>query len=113
LNKNNSIIIKLTNTYIKMTHQESVTLYNSIENSSGLISIPSEKKYIMSYCCITEKWCFQHTGVAAIREYDKNINNCCICLDCCTWCLEFQTNKYSICKNQSICYLCCCSIYFI
>ena len=30
---------------------------------------------------ISDKWCFEHTGLASIREYDKNINNCCICLE--------------------------------
>lgn len=58
------------------------------------------------------KWLFRHTGIPTIKEYDNNINNCCTCLDCCTWCLEFHINKYSICKNPTICYLCCFSIYF-
>jgi hypothetical protein len=62
---------------------------------------------------ISDKWCFEHTGLASIREYDKNINNCCICLDCCTWCFEFRTQKKSLlCKKETNCYLCCCSIYF-
>lgn len=83
---------------------------NAFRNSDKIILTPSENKYLIG-CCITEKWCFNHMGIASIRSYDKNINNCCTCLDCCTWCLEFQTKKCS-CKNQTICYLCCCSIYF-
>jgi hypothetical protein len=43
----------------------------------------------------------------------KNINNCCTCLDFCTWCFEFRAQKISIlCKKETSCYLCCCSIYF-
>lgn len=91
---------------------ESDTLYNIVINSDKMLLTPSKDKYILC-CCISEKWCFQHTGLASIRKYDKNINNYCICLDCCTWCLEFNQKKMSICKNQTNCYLCCFVIYFI
>lgn len=94
-----------------MSDQQSDTLYNVVRNSDKILLRPSEDKYMIS-CCISEKWCFDHTGLSAIKEYDKNTNNCCTCLDCCTWCLEFHTKKYSICKNETICYLCCLSIYF-
>ena len=87
------------------------SLYNAVRNSDKLLLTPSEDKYMLC-CCISEKWCFNHTGIASIREYDKNINNCCICLDCCTWCLEFRRQKMSICSKQTNCYLCCCAIYF-
>jgi hypothetical protein len=90
---------------------ENDKLYKTVDNSNKFILIPSEDKYLLG-CCISEKWCFKHTGIAAIRNYDENINNCCVYLDCCSWCLEFQITKYSICKKQTICYLCCCSIYF-
>lgn len=92
---------------------ESDTLYNAVRNSDKLILTPSEDKYFINCCCcISEKYCFDHMGIASIRDYDKNINNCCICLDCCTWCLEFRIKKMSICKKETNCYLCCCSIYF-
>jgi hypothetical protein len=72
-----------------------------------------ENKYLINGCCISDRWCFQHTGLAAVKEYDDSVNTCCVSLDCCTWCLEFRTTKISsICKKQTICYLCCCSIYF-
>ena len=90
---------------------ESDTLYNAVRNSDKLLLTPSQDKYMLG-CCISEKWCFNHTGIASIREYDKNINNYCICLDCCTWCLEFRRQKMSICSKQTNCYLCCCIIYF-
>jgi hypothetical protein len=81
------------------------------ENASFINSdkiIREDKSY-----CVSDKWCFDHTGLASIREYDKNINNCCTCLDFCTWCFEFRTQKNSIlCKKDTNCYLCCCSIYF-
>ena len=96
-----------------MSNQESDTLYNAVRNSSGKISKPYKNKIMLNCCCVTEKWCFQHTGLAGIKGYDDNLNNCCTCLDCCTWCLEFRTNKYSICQRQTAFYLCCCSIYFI
>ena len=94
-----------------MSEPESSTLYNLARNSDKFLLTPSENKYLFG-CCISEKWCFEHTGIASIRIYDENTNNCCICLDCCTWCLEFRTKKLSICKKQTNCYLCCCSIYF-
>lgn len=97
-----------------MTSQESDTLYNAVRNSSGKISIPSKNKYLFGCCCcITEKWYIQHAGLASIKYYDDNINHCCTCFDCCTWCLEFRTRKYFVCERQIACYLCCCSIYFI
>lgn len=95
-----------------MSELQSNTLYNAVRNSDKIMLKPPEDKYILSCCCITEKWCFEHTGLAIIKEYDKNVNNCCKCLDCCTWCLEFRAKKYSICTKQTNCYLCCCSIYF-
>jgi len=86
-----------------MSEQDSDILYESTDNTSSSFC-----------CCLTDQWCFQHTGLASIKGfYDNNSDTCCICLDYCTWCLEFRTRKYSICKKQTVCYLCCCSIYFI
>ncbi len=96
-----------------MNNKESEITYKTFTNSDeDLSSKSSEDKYTLSYCCITDKWYFEHTGLAGIKEYDDSVNNCCVCLDCCTWCLEFRTNKTCICKKQTICYLCCCSFYF-
>lgn len=95
-----------------MSEFQSDTLYNAVRNSNKIMLIPSEEKYFTTCCCISEKWCFEHTGLPSIKSYNKNINNCCICLDYCTWCLEFRRKKFPICKKQTICYLCCCSIYF-
>jgi len=96
-----------------MSNQQTETLYNPVINSNDTTPTSSKNKYILSCSCITEKWCFEHTGIAGIKEYNDNVSNCCTCLDCCTWCLEFRTRKYSICEKQTACYLCCCSIYFI
>ncbi len=93
-------------------NSESDTLYNAVRNSDKIALRPPEDNYSTSCCCISEKWCFNHAGLPSIREYDKNINNCCICLDCCTWCLEFRRQKMLICSKQTNCYLCCCVIYF-
>lgn len=99
----------MTKEDIDTTIYESDILYNAATDSDGkLLSYNN-----CSYCCLSEKWCFQHTGLASIKRYDNNTNNCCICLDYCTWCLEFRTRKYSICERETTCYLCCCSIYFI
>jgi hypothetical protein len=89
------------------------TPYNSSINSDKLLINPSNDKYFISCCCITEQWCFEHIGIPIEKEYDDTVYNCCTCLDCCTWCLEFQIKKCSICVKQTNLYLCCCSIYFI
>jgi hypothetical protein len=96
-----------------MGYQESDISYIKFTNSSEMISDFSDNKYTLGCCCITDKWYFEHTGLASMKEYDNTINNCCVWLDCCTWCLEFQTRKYNVCEKPTICYLCCCSIYFI
>jgi hypothetical protein len=88
------------------------TLYTVFSNSDSILIRPSEDKYIIYCCCITEKWCFEHSGIALFKEYDETKNNCCICLDCCTWCLEFNLKKPSNCIKDTNCYLCCITIYF-
>ena len=99
-----------------MSELQSNTLYNAVRNSDKIMltkDMLTKDKYSISCCCISEKWWFDHTGLPSIKTYDKNTNNCCICLDCCTWCLEFQIKRYSICVKPTNIYLCCCSIYFI
>jgi hypothetical protein len=96
-----------------MSELQSDTLYNVVENSDKSLLRPPNDNYLICCCCITEKWCFDHTGISGNREYDDTVYNCCTCLDCCTWCLEFRIKKYSICIKQTNFYLCCCSIYFI
>ena len=93
-----------------MDELQSNTLYNAARNSDNLILL--EDKTPVGCCCISEEWCFNHGGLPSLKIYDKNANNCCTCLDCCSWCLEFRRKKMSICKKQTNCYLCCCSIYF-
>ena len=92
-----------------MSDLQSNTLYNAVRNSGKIQLIQPKEKYIC--CCINELWCFEHSGLAGIKQYNTESNNCCLCLDCCTWCLEFRFKK-SFCKKQTNCYLCCCSIYF-
>ena len=92
------------------------TIYNSSNKTDKMLLSQMNKPEtcicLPSCSCFNESWCFAHTGITSNREYNENVNNCCTYLDCCTWCLEFRTNKYSICKNQTIFYLCCFSIYF-
>jgi hypothetical protein len=95
------------------TLSESDTLYNIVRNSNNSVLVPPSKDKYLLCCCISEKWWFDHTSIPVINEYDKNDHNCCICLDCCTWCLEFRVKKKSICSKNINCYLCCCVIYFI
>ncbi len=66
----------------------------------------------MKCCCINETWCFEHSGIAGFKHYDKNKNNCCTCLDCCTWCFEFKLKKPMICMKDTNCFICCFVIYF-
>lgn len=97
-----------------MSDQENDTSYNTFNNTSEkVLSNPSSENYLIPCCCVTNKWYFNHIGLASMKEYDNTVNNYCVCLDCCTWCLEFQTRKYAVCEKPIICYLCCCSIYFI
>jgi len=94
-----------------MMNNSNKTLYTIYSNSGNSYLYPSEKKYILC-CCITEKWCFEHSGIAVFTEYDETKNNCCKCLDCCTWCLELNyKNPFNYVKDTH-CYLCCLSINF-
>lgn len=94
-----------------MEYNDSVTLYQVAINTDGTMLFSREDK-TMVCCCISKKWLFEHSGFPGIKNYDKNKNNCCICLDCCTWCLEFRLSKQFNCIKDTNCYLCCCSIYF-
>ena len=97
----------------RMNSQESDISYKPFTSSNEVSSNSSQDKYTLGCCCVTDKWYFDHTGLASIKEYDNTVNNCCVWLDCCTWCLEFRITKSSVCEKPVICYLCCCSIYFI
>ena len=87
-------------------------LYQSSKNIDSRLLHSTDDKHLLC-CCISYKWCFDHSGIAITKQYSDNEYNCCTCLDCCTWCLECQTKKCSICIKQTNLYLCCCSIYFI
>ena len=63
-------------------------------------------------CCFSNKWWLEHTSPSTYKIYDENYCLCCRCLDCCTWCLEFQNTKLSCCKKNIVCFMCCCSITF-
>ena len=94
-----------------MEHLSNETLYQASVNSDSIIFIkPAKKK--MKCCCINEMWCFEHSGIAGFKHYDKNKNNCCTCLDCCTWCFEFKLKKPMICMKDTNCFICCFVIYF-
>ncbi len=83
-----------------------------VVKSDKFIIYPQQNNFIC--CCISEKWCFEHSGIPAFNYYDQNINNICLYLDCCSWCLEFKLSKKKYCNDKdTICYLCFCSIYFI
>jgi len=92
---------------MESNHKE---MLHKISKDSEKLVPPSENKYLLC-CCLSEKWCFEHTTPAIIKDYDENMNNYCICLDYCTWCLEFKLNK-KCCIKDTNCYLCCCTIYF-
>jgi len=91
-----------------MEHSSNETLYQASVNSDSIIFIKSTKKKMC--CCITEQWCFEHSGIASFANYDEN--SCCTCLDCCSWCLEFRCKKICCFKNK-IFYVGCCTIYII
>lgn len=91
-----------------MSNLQDIKLQDSIiQRSSEKLLPPSENEFI---CCFSEKWCFKHQGLAVQREY---IETDCLCfrfLDWCSWCLEFKQKRTCICKNRTICFMCCCSI---
>jgi hypothetical protein len=76
-----------------------------------VLILSSTKKYIC--CFITEKWCFKHQGLSAYKNYDDNDCLCFEFLDCCSWCLEFKQPRINwVCKEKTICFMCCFSITF-
>ena len=94
-----------------MENNSSETLYQASINYDSTVFIkPNKIKTIC--CCISQKWCFEHSGIAGFKYYDENKNNCCTCLDCCSWCLEFRFKKMPIFSKEMSCYMCCCAIYF-
>ena len=98
---------------MSMNDIERVTLYNTIQNSKTILSDSLDDDDFINYCfCLNEKWCFNHIGINAFKEYDNNVINCCTCLDCCTWCLEFNIRGCAICYKPLHLYLCCFTIYF-
>jgi len=93
-----------------MENMSNETLYQVSRNSDSIVFIKPNKKKMC--CCVTEKWCFEHSGIAGFTSYDENKTNYCTCLDCCTWCLEFKLNKPINCMKDTNCYICCFAIYF-
>lgn len=94
-----------------MENNSSETLYRATISSETIRLHPSKERH-NSCCFISEKWCFEHSGIAGFKHHDETKNNCCVYLDCCTWCLEFRCKKLSICSKEMNCYMCCCAIYF-
>jgi len=98
----------------KANSVKSVSLSDTKTNATNSMEalIPSENgKHIC--CCINDKWCFKHAGLSANNVYDDNDCLCFRCLDCCTWCLEFKQKKVTcLCKEKTICFMCCFSITF-
>ena len=90
-----------------MENKPSETLYQAARNIDTRLLKPVKNKTVC--CCISEKWSFEHSGIATFKQYDEN--SCCTCLDCCSWCLEFRCKKICCFKNK-ICYVGCCTIYF-
>jgi hypothetical protein len=93
-----------------MENKPSETLYQAARNIDTTLLKPVKYKSIC--CCISEQWCFEHSGIAGFKNYDENKNHCCLCLDCCTWCLEFKIKKPLNIIKDTNCYICCFSIYF-
>jgi hypothetical protein len=94
-----------------MENSSNETLYTESISSETMSLNPSKEKYTLC-CCISDKWCFEHSGIAGFKQYDEHKNNCCTCLDCCTWCLEFKFKKPMNCIKDTNCYICCFTIYF-
>ena len=97
-----------------MLIEESDTLYNAFTNSDKIyLNKQPTENYLIPCCCITDKWCFDHSRISINTDYDEREFHCCTCLDCCTWCLEFKIKNCSICSKKTNLYLCCFTIYFI
>jgi hypothetical protein len=89
----------------------------SDEQHNRLISLNTEKtKYCPCWCCSDDAllWCFFNSSPASIYTiYKDSDKKCCTCLDCCSWCFEFRVNKNCCIREDTICFLCCCSIVFV
>ena len=94
------------------TSVKSVSLSDTNKTDSRETLIPSiNGKHIC--CCINDIWCLKHQGLSAYKNYDDNDCLCFKCLDCCTWCLEFKQKRTNwLCKEKTICFMCCFSITF-
>jgi hypothetical protein len=98
-----------TNSIKSVSLSDEIIDTNKTFSNEHQISI-SEQKTIC--CCINDIWCFKHQGLSAYKIYDDNDCLCFKCLDCCTWCLEFKQNRNCLCKDKTICFMCCFSITF-
>lgn len=90
------------NTEIKLKNVASQT-------TEELLNPENNKKF---WCCISYKWCFAHLGFSGNTTYDEDTCLCCRCLDCCSWCLEFNNKTNWFCRYKMVCFGCCCSIFY-
>lgn len=95
---------------------ESIVLTESNEYEKNPISNNNEpllkNKKEKCICCFSSRWCFENVTPGAYKIYNENDYLCCPCLDCGSWCLEFQYKKSECCKKNIICFMCCCIISF-
>lgn len=80
-------------------------MQNNFERNNRIIPCCSE------YECLL--WWFFHNNAGAITYYESVNDLYCSCLDCCATCLQLRFNKNRLCKKETTCFLCCCSIVFI
>jgi len=67
-------------------------------------------------CCINNeamKFHFFHSAPASFNNtYFETDKTYCLCLDCCSWCLEFRSKKTCLCGERTICFAGCCLFIF-
>jgi len=83
----------------------SVALSESESDESKQIS--DDKSIIKKKTC-----CFKTNEMNVYKIYDENDYLLCKYLDWCSWLLNVDCKKSNCCKQNIICFMCCCSITF-
>jgi hypothetical protein len=75
-----------------------------------------KQEHLYCSCCCNDKtmlWWFHNSLLGVNVSYEEtDYKLYCTCLDWCTVCLILRFNKNFVCREKSVCFLCCCSLNF-
>ena len=95
---------------MSIQENDEIKLENVVcQTTEKLLNTENNKSFL---CCISYKWCFAHLGLSGNTTYDEDTCLCCRCLDCCSWCLEFNNKTNWFCRYKMVCFGCCFSIFY-